>query len=288
MSFTESVHGIHEFMTFTDVLAIFGHNADYIVCSRRSLVAHTETTGVSMLVQITRSSGRQPRWIRTDDNAMQINDNRDKPDCLWLSVSRNLVIADVGFLFQTYAVVWLMRGGGAMWFRGYSAESGDWSDSVNRWPETPFLGHPGPREGRVGWLQNCGSDSKDARSAVGLPPLHLWEAIEWLERLSPSISQACALRFYKKRECSNWTYACGDDEFLSWQNDADAGTCDSWANFVLGHNSVPVLRLLLDWAAQFASNNPLICRVSMRDAETVRLVTSMPSNGCAIDFLFSI
>ena len=197
MSFTESVHGIHEFMTFTDVLAIFGHNADYIVCSRRSLVAHTETTGVSMLVQITRSSGRQPRWIRTDDNAMQINDNRDKPDCLWLSVSRNLVIADVGFLFQTYAVVWLMRGGGAMWFRGYSAESGDWSDSVNRWPETPFLGHPGPREGRVGWLQNCGSDSKDARSAVGLPPLHLWEAIEWLERLSPSISQACALRFHK-------------------------------------------------------------------------------------------
>jgi hypothetical protein len=284
MSFNEIANGIHEFLTLGDVLAIFGHNANYIVCSRRALVAHTETTGVSIMVKITRHNVRQPRWTSGNEEGRQIHEE----DCLWSAIGRETVIADVGSLFGSYDVVWLMRGSAMMWFRGYCADKGEWSDSVNKWPEKRLCGHPGPREGRIGWLRNCGSDATEARSAAGLPPLHLWEAIEWLEGQCPAIPEPWTVRFHKQRDSSNWIYSCGENEFLSWQNEADASTCASWAHFVLDQRSVPVLRGLLDWAARFTPENPLICRVSMRDVETVRLMTSTPSTGCAIDFLLAI
>ena len=288
MSFNQIIRGIHEFATLCDVLAIFGHNANYIVCSRRSLVAHTETTGVSMMVKTARHNVREPIWTPGNEEARQSNAFHNEEDCIWSAIDKEIVIADVGSLFESYDVVWLIRGSEAMWFRGYSSAKGTWLDSVNKWPEKRLCGHPGPREGRIGWLRSCGSDAIEARSAAGLPPLHLWEAIEWLEGQCPAIPEPWTLRFHKQRNSSNWIYICGENEFLSWQNDAELGTCDSCANFVLDHRSVPVLRVLLDWASRFPTHDPLICRVSMRDAETVRLVTSTPSIGCAIDFLLTI
>ena len=138
MSFTESVRGIHECATVGDVLAIFGHDTNYIVCSRRSLITRTEATGVSMAVKTSRSSVRQPQWSPKDGNVRQVNVVRNEPDCLWPTVNRDLVVGDVGFLFESYEDVWLMRGGGFMWFRGYSQDSGTWLDSVNKWPEKPL------------------------------------------------------------------------------------------------------------------------------------------------------
>ena len=103
-----------------------------------------------------------------------------------------------------------------------------------------------------------------------------------MEAICSSSSPHWTLQFTTNWECSNWTYKCGEHEFLSWQNAASAGSCDSCAAFALNHRSVAVLRVLLDWAARFDTINPLICRVSMRDSGTLRLLTSTPQIGCAV------
>ena len=137
-------------------------------------------------------------------------------------------------------------------------------------------------------MRSCGSDAPDARSALGLPIVHLWEAVEWTEAFCASATAQWTLQFRTEYNCSNWTYRFGEHEFLSWQSVASSGDCASFAVFALDHPTLNLLRSLLGWAAESADVNPLICRVSMRNASTMRLVTLTPRIGRAIDVLLAI
>lgn len=281
MSGTAPCYGVHEFLNLSDVTAVFGHGADYILCSRRSLIAHTEKTGVSVVVETVRMKSKPPCWCQTNNVQRHI-------DCLWPAINELTMSNAVEKLFCKFDAVWLVRGSGCAWFRGYSYDSEEWEDSIIRWPEKSLPLHPGPREARLGWLRSCGSDATEACSAIGLPIVHLWEAVEWTESFSAAISERWNLHFRTDCDGSNWTYKFGEYEFLSWQNAPSSVDCPSIAAFSLDHAMLMLLRSLLDWAAESTDTNPLICRASMRDANTLRLVTAGPRRGRAIDFLLAI
>ena len=261
MSCVEYVYGVHEFAKFADLVAVFGHDADYVVCSRRLLVAHTESTGVSMVVKTVRNGVRPPRWSAKVREVCKETSYRHQKDCVWSIRGAALAMDTVLSLFEDYDVVWLVRGGGFAWFRGYTPESGAWSDTGHRWEDTAPRLYPGPREARVGWLRSVGSDAMDARSGSRLPLVHIWEAMEWIETV-PAAAVDWTLQFETSRDSSNWTYKFGEHEFRSWQNNASTIHCDACAIFVLDHQTLMVLRLLIEWGADWDAINPLICRVS--------------------------
>ena len=137
MSCLAPCYGVHEFLNLSDAIAVFGHGADYVLCSSRSLISHTVATGVSIVVKTVRANMSQPRWS-------PMNVARHIPDCLWPAVNESLVVNAAEALFNRFEVVWLMRGNGSAWFRGYSYESKDWEGSIIRWPEKPLPNHSGP------------------------------------------------------------------------------------------------------------------------------------------------
>ena len=281
------VYGVHEFAKSADLLAVFGHDADYVICSCRLLVAHTESTGVSMVVKTVRKGVRPPRWSPSAREVCKETSYRHQKDCVWSIRDAPLAIDTVVSLFEDYDVVWLVRGGGFAWFRGYTPGSPAFSDADHRWADTTPMLYPGPREAGIGWLRCIGSDTMDARSGDGLPLVHIWEAMEWIETV-PGAAVDWALQFETSRDSSNWTYKFGQYEFRSWQNVASVVHCDAYAIFVLSHQTLRILRLLVEWGADWDAINPLICRVSMRDVSTLRLVTSAQEGGRAIDFLLTI
>ena len=99
--------GLHRFANVDDAIGVFGHAADYVICPRRALVAHTENVGISMVVrvEILRTCENSPKWNEIPGSQTQGAKSRWS-DCIWDLEGSTCLPRVVEELFDTWKGAW--------------------------------------------------------------------------------------------------------------------------------------------------------------------------------------
>ena len=257
-----------------ELLSVMGNGCDFVVCCTREIVTHFETQSTSVQIHTPKFRGSSSQWDACDGGQCIVNEPLGRTK--WDATAPVLDKSDVARLFAEYQTVWLLRGGGGLWLRGWDATMpGEWRDGSQCWQELAVVGATGPRARGDGWLHDAGTDACEAQSAVGLPLLDFSEVLE-LGMGIGAVTEESALVATTALRSSNWLLVAAGRRWVSWRNEPTLSTAQSVACVEFPLSLVQQLTGLLEWAyCGGCSGGALVCRVGWRGPGLVRVTTDL-------------
>jgi hypothetical protein len=257
-----------------ELLSVMGNGCDFVVCCTREIVTHFETQSASVQIHTPKFRGSSSQWRAREGGQCIVDEPLGRTK--WDATAPVLDKSDVARLFAGYKTVWLLRGGGGRWLRGWDAAMpGEWRDGAQRWQELAVVGATGPRARGDGWLHDAGTDACEAQSAVGLPLLDLSEVLELGTGIGAVTGESALVATTGPRS-SNWLLVAAGRRWFSWRNEPTLSTAQSVARVEFPLSLVQQLAGLLGWAyCGGCSGGALVCRVGWRGPGLVRVTTDL-------------
>lgn len=286
---------VMRFESEEELFCVMGNGCTFVVCGMNELVTHIETQFASVEIHTPKFAGNLSAWRPCDGASSVVEEPLKRTK--WDAAAPALDPLDVSHLFSQYRTVWLLRGAGGFWLRGWDERwPCSWQDGQQWWRELVVVGAVGPRAQGDGWLHDAGTDASEAKSSQRLPLLDLSEVLEFGVGIREP-GEGAELEVSTSVGSSNWLLRCGARQWRSWRNAADLGTVGSIALVRFPLALVLQLSGLLGWArGDKLRADVLSCAVGLRGRGLVRVVSAAvrqgpcagTGRGRAVDILLAI